>query len=181
MPKSSPSEEANETPGSFSRALALAIETSGLDRSSLCAASGILKRQELHNLLKGRRAAGPKVMAALLTAFRSVEGSQGKKAQEILVTGYLETTLDLVKQHLGSGATGQIQNTTVALLGGNFLKSLPSGSSQEAQLPRWVDELIQEAIEAGEGEPEVVELISSVMKSVTQSKLVRSSRKPKKR
>lgn len=32
-------------------------------------------------------------------------------------------------------------------------------------------------IEAGEGEPEVVELISSVMKSVTQSKLVRSPRK----
>ena len=144
---------------SFSKTLERVLGANKMTATQLCAASGLTK-PNISNLLAGRREIGPKTLATLLGTFEK------KKHQRQLVLAYLEQGLDEVNSH---DPDPKNHWTMHQLLRG-------SKTSAEAITPLWLEELVEEAIVAGESEPEVLLLIQDLLQAVMKFKKA----KPKK-
>lgn len=144
---------------SFSKTLESVIVASKMTATQVCAASG-LSKSNLSNLQAGRREIGPKTLAVLLGAFEQ----RGHQRQ--LIVAYLEKILSDVtsldpdpKNHW----------TMAQLLRG-------TQTNAEAITPLWLEQLVEEAVVAGDSEPEVLLLIQDLLQAVMKFKKA----KPKK-
>lgn len=147
----------------FSAALTHLMEKRNLTTIDVAKATE-LTQPYISALRSGTRRVGPKSLASLLKRFGDVAD------QRQLVAAFLTETLAEVQQHRGESGD--------PLKSGHSFEGLISsaaparkGSAHSARTsPQWLDELLEEAIQHGESEDEILALIRSLFGAVLQHK-----------
>lgn len=137
----------------FSKTLESVLGATKMTATQVCAASG-LTRPNISNLLAGRREIGPKTLAVLLGTFEQ------RRHQRQLVVAYLEQVLREVNSHDPDPKNHWTMN--------QLIRSSKPGA--EAITPLWLEELVEEAVVAGDSEPEALFLIQDLLEAVVKFK-----------
>lgn len=140
----------------FPKTFESVLAASEMTATQVCASSG-LSKHNVSNLLAGRREIGPKTLAALLSTFKN------KAHQKQLVLAYLDEMLDEVNTH-----TSDEEDPWTM---GRLLRG--EKSTTEAITPLWLEELVEEAVIAGDADPEVLMLIQDLLQAVLKFKKTR--------
>jgi hypothetical protein len=151
--------------GSFKTSLNDVLKKSGQSQMDVCRSSGIPK-QDFNKLLNGGRRVGPKVFANLLKGFPK------SAHQKELFEAYFQDGLAEVLSYreslpetseLGRAAIKSVTST------GN-LNLAVSERSRSVEIPKWLEQLIEEAIISGENDPELLELIRDIFKAILKNR-----------
>jgi hypothetical protein len=138
---------------SFSKTLERVLSTSGYTATQVCSVSGLTKHN-FSNLIAGRREIGPKTLAALLGVF------ERKEQQRLLIVAFLGQALNEVNAHVGDPKNRW------------KMKQLLSDrlESTGSEIPLWLEQLVEEAVVAGESDPEVLALVQDLFEAVLKGK-----------
>ena len=154
----------------FSAALTDLMDKRNLTTVDL-ARSSELTQPYVSALRSGTRRVGPKSVASLMKQFTDVAD------QRLLVAAFLSETLAEVQQHTGdSGDPHKSEHRFEGLIS-SAVPTRKRGAASPRTSPQWLDELLEEAIQHGESEEEVLALIRSIFGAVMQHKRQYKSRK----
>lgn len=125
-------------------------------------------RQFVSNVRGGQRTVGAKTVATFIAKLRD-----RKNAQEMLLTAFLQQVVKEVETEL------------LEVPGAVTLKEDAKEASVAAatkvlkghRVPQWLEELVEEAVAAGEANEEVLLYIAAMMEGVLHSKRIRSRTK----
>lgn len=158
----------------FGNALRELMDLRKLTGAAVSKQSG-LNRPYVSALLSGKRRVGSKSVAAVMRAFDD-EGDQNR-----LVSAFLEEEVDDVYKYMGGkGAAVRLQQLFTKTLfapGGPAL--LDRESRANPDLPIWLEELVVEAVAAGDSDPQVLELIRDLLSAALKHRA--TSQKAQKR
>lgn len=149
----------------FGDALRRVILARGITGAELSEKSG-LTRPYVSGLLTGVRKVGPKTLAAVMLVI------EDEHDQATLLNAFLEEEVDEVFGHLkGNGAIARQQHLFTKAL---FSSSIPVDSNAKGRnslaLPAWLEELVDEAVAAGDSDPQVLELIRDLLLAALKHK-----------